>query len=165
MGQKHSAVLVSERIGHLDAAQEPALIVADERNIGPVALHQGNSFLAHPFGHKHVNRVTECTADRRERNSCVAACCFGNDIAFSNGPVTVRRGQDMERHSVLDAAGEIEMFSLNEDRPTLTIKVKMYREQGSVADQVLDIRRTRRAGGKMALKIAESVGIHRGKPS
>ena len=153
-------MLIFECIRQLDTANKSALFVAHERHVGSITLDQRDPLLAHPIGHEYMNRIAKCMPDRRERDTGVAARRLGDDVAFADLLVAICRADDVEGHSILDAAGQIQVLGLCKDRPAFAFVMKMHSEQRRIADQIFDVTRTSRDRTKMILKFGEAGGIH-----
>jgi hypothetical protein len=70
-----------------------------------------------------------------KRNPGVATGRFDDRITRSNAPLLVGAPQNVERHPILDAPGQVEMLALRMDDAAATVKSELDREQRRVAHQ------------------------------
>jgi hypothetical protein len=105
-------------------------------------------------------RISKSMADRRERYAGIAAGSFNDSIPGLDSPITVRRGNYVKRHTILDAARKIEVLGFRKDRPAPPFEMKMNSEKRGVSDQVLDISSAGRNGREIFLKIMKFIESH-----
>src|SRR5262249_23773590 len=101
-----------EFLGHLDTADESALFSTDRDDFGSKAANQRDAFLTHPVRHEDDHRMTKRPAYRRERDAGVAAGRFHDRVARSNLFLEIGLLENVKGHSVLDAAGQVQVLSL-----------------------------------------------------
>ena len=133
--QEGARVGVLHRIGPGDGPEKAAIGFADEHDRRAEAGDQRNPLAAHPVGHEHRHRVSQRPADGGKRDPGVAARRFGNGVARRDGAGLVGALQDMQRHAVLDAAGQVEWLVLGVNGARRAVDQERQREQRRVADQ------------------------------
>src|SRR5580704_8370189 len=123
-----------ELFAHTNAAEEATLFTADRNNFRAIAANQVDAFLAHPIGHEDFDRVAEHAAESGKRDAGIAAGGFGNGVAGRNFLFGVSLLEDAEGHTILDAAGKAEIFSLGVQDALPTFIAKMNGKKRGVAD-------------------------------
>ena len=134
-GQKDVGPAGGEFLGHADAAQEAALLAADRDDLRAQALDHQYPLAAHPVGHEDRDRMAEGAADGGERDAGVAAGGLGDLVAGLDSAVLVCPPQDVQRHAVLDAAGEVEILGLGVDDAIRAAVTVVDSQQWRIAHQ------------------------------
>ena len=148
--QEHMGRALRHLLGHPDGAEEAALLGAYRHDLSAVAADQLFAFRAHPTGHEDGGRVAQRPAQGGEGDAGVAAGGFHHAVAGLEFTAFVGAPQDVQRHSVLDAAGEIQMLALGIDHAARTPISKIDGKQRRVADhasQRIKRRRNEDRGG------------------
>jgi hypothetical protein len=104
---EHMPGLTCEFVGHANGAEESAELGGHRDHGGAEALDDQHALARHPVGHVDAHGMAECATDGRERNAGVATGGLGDRIARSDLAAGVGALQDVQRHAVLDAAGEV----------------------------------------------------------
>ncbi len=102
---------------------------------GSQALNHQHALARHPVRHVDAHRVPERAADGREGDAGVAAGGLGNHVAGRDFAACVGALQDVQRHAVLDAAGEVVGLVLGVDALLAAAITTVDFEQRRGADQ------------------------------
>ena len=128
-GQEHIVARFGERLGRGDGAQETALFAADQMQLRAERAEQAFAFFAHPVRHIDPHRMLQRTAERGHGDTGIAARRFGNHIPRLQRAARIAAAQDVQRHAVLDAAGQVVVLSLRIDDPALALPAQMDGQQ------------------------------------
>src|ERR1041385_2233420 len=104
----------------------------DRRSHGADQVH---ALAAHPVGHEDGDGVAERTPHAGERDAGVPARGLGDRVPGLDPALGIGATEDVQRHPVLDAAGEVEVLGLGVDQAPLALVGELDLEHGGVADQ------------------------------
>ncbi len=132
---EYVAGFAREFVRHANRPQEPAELRRHRDHRGAEALDHQHAFARHPVRHVDAHGVAERAADGGEGNAGVAAGRLGDHVA--GGDLTARVGalQDVQRHAVLDAAGEVVRLVFGVDAVLVPAIAAVDLEQRRAADQ------------------------------
>lgn len=103
-------MLRGKLLAHGDGAEKAAFLTGYQPNFGAKAFHQADAFHAHPVGHVDDHRMPQSGTHGGKGNAGIAAGGLRDRNARPDSAFGIRLAQDMQRHAVLDAAGEIVML-------------------------------------------------------
>jgi hypothetical protein len=135
--QEDARVGGGELLRHPHAPDKASLLVAHRHHPGAKAGNQVTPLVTHPVGHEDRHRVTERPTDGSKRDPAVPAAGLRDRVPGRESPGAVGLLEDVQRHPVLDAAGEVQGFELRKDRSRCAAPLVMDREQRRVPDQPL----------------------------
>ena len=123
--------------GQLDTALKTALLFADQFNIGAKAFDQILSLFAHPIGHVDSDFMPQSAAQRGKRDAGIAAGRLKDLIARTDIALCICFVQNINSHSIFNAAGIIIIFCFDKDSAQLTFIAVHYFQHRCAADQFL----------------------------
>ena len=135
---EHAPRLARELVGHADGAEESAELGGHGNHRGAETLDDQHALARHPVRHVDAHRVAERAADRGEGDAGVAARGLGDHVARRDLAARVRALQDVQRHAVLDAAGEVVRLVFGVDAVLVAAVAAVDFEQRRAADEACE---------------------------
>ena len=120
---------------HPNAAEESALLLGHWNDVRTQAMDQVHALAAHPVGHEDGHGVSQRPAYRRKSDAGVSAGGFGDGVSRVQPALGVSPADDVQRHPVLDAAGEVHLLAFGKDGALAARYFVFDSEQRRVADQ------------------------------
>src|SRR5699024_1878709 len=128
-------VACGEFLSEPDAPEESALLAADRNDGRAETRDQFLPLPAHPVGHEDRDRMPQRTSDRGKRDPGIAARRLDDRVAGREAAVTVGPLDNVERHPVLDAPGQIHLLGFRVDRSDLAATLVIDTEEWRVPDE------------------------------